>query len=76
MAKTKVSKDNLIKVFDYIRCSNGVTASDITKFMGWTNPSTQEAIAQLVEQGDITEIVIRDPGVTKEVIERKGYIVE
>lgn len=76
MAQTKISVDCLIMVFDYIRCNNGVTAADITKFMEWTNPSTQAALKILLKQKDITEIVMREPGVTKEVIKKKGYIVE
>lgn len=76
MAPIKVSKDNLIKVFDFIRCGNGVSQKEITAFMEWSPQSTIAAVTQLIKDGDITEIVTKQPGVTKDDVEIKGYIVE
>lgn len=66
--------DQIIKAHDFIRCRNGVTAKEIGDFLDISPQGAKRYIDRLIEQGDIEEIVLKEPGKTKDDIMRKGYI--
>jgi len=76
MPTTKVSDDSLHKVLTMIQQCDGISQKEITIFMGWSNQSTIAAVRELIKLDKITEIEMRSPGVTKDDVKTKGYIVE